>query len=88
MLVVGLRVVAGMVDDAVPMIRGRIERIELQWNTADIADVVIRPSRDAYREAHADYRANPIENRLARLFLYAKELIELVQFHPDLLLGL
>ena len=30
-LVVGLRVVAGMVDNAVPMIRGRIERIELQW---------------------------------------------------------
>ena len=32
-LVVGLRVLAGMVDDAVPMIRRRIERIELQWNT-------------------------------------------------------
>jgi RecA-family ATPase len=29
MLVVGLRVLAGMVDDAVPMIRWRIERIEL-----------------------------------------------------------
>ena len=28
--VVGLRVGAGMVDDAVPMIRGRINRIELQ----------------------------------------------------------
>jgi len=40
-LVVGLRVVTGMVDDAVPMIRGRIERIELQWNTAGIDDVVI-----------------------------------------------
>jgi len=35
-LVVGLRIVAGMVDDAVPMIRRRIERIELQWNTAGI----------------------------------------------------
>src|ERR1035437_8959095 len=53
-LVVGLRVVAGMVDDAVPMIRWRIERIKLQWNTASINDVVIRPSRDDYREARAD----------------------------------
>jgi hypothetical protein len=30
MLVVGLRVAAGMVDDAVPVIRGSIERIELE----------------------------------------------------------
>jgi hypothetical protein len=29
MFAVGLRVVAGTVDDAVPMIRRRIERIEL-----------------------------------------------------------
>src|SRR5450756_1035337 len=53
-LVVSLRVLAGMVDDAVPMIRRRIERIELQWNTAGINDVVIRPSRDDYCEASAD----------------------------------
>ena len=60
-LVVGLRLVAGMVDDAVPMIRRRIERIErieLQWTTAGIDDVVIRPSRDDYREARADHRAH------------------------------
>jgi hypothetical protein len=36
-LVVGLRVIAGMVDDAVPMIRRRIERIELQWNIPRLA---------------------------------------------------
>ena len=51
---VGLRVVAGMVDDAVPMIRRRIERIELHRNAAIIDDVVIRPGRDDYREAGAE----------------------------------
>src|SRR5674476_815350 len=35
-LVVGLRLGAGMVDNAVPMIRRRIERIELQWDTAGV----------------------------------------------------
>src|SRR5450759_2924753 len=77
-----------MVEDAVPMIRRCIERIKLQWNTAGIDDVVIRPSRDENGEARADHRANTIENGLARPFLHAKELIELVHFHPDLLLGL
>src|SRR5450759_4670892 len=87
-LVVGLRRGASMVDDAVPMIRRRIERIELQWNTAGIDDVVIRPSRDEHGETRADHRANAIENGLARPFLHAKELIELVHFRPDLFLGL
>ena len=87
-LVVGLRVGAGMVDDAVPMIRGRIERIELQWNTAGIDDVVIHPSRDDYREARSDRRPNAIENRLTGTLLHAKELVELVDFRPDLFLGL
>ena len=32
--IIGFRVVTGMVDDAVPMIRRRIERVELQWNIA------------------------------------------------------
>src|SRR5450756_1594281 len=86
--VVGLRVGAGMVDDAVPMIRRRIERIELQWNTAGIDDVVLRSSRDKHGESRADHRANAIENGLARPFLHAKELIELVHFRPDLFLGL
>ena len=44
-LVVCVRVGAGPVDNAVPMIWRRIERIELQGNTAGIDDVVIRPSR-------------------------------------------
>src|SRR5665811_203644 len=52
--VVGLRVGAGMVEDAVPMIRRRIERIELQWTTAGIDDVVIRPGRD--ESQHHQYR--------------------------------
>src|ERR1035437_1971136 len=87
-LVVGLRLVAGMVDDAVPMIRRRIERIELQWNTPGIDDVVIRSGRDDYREALSDRRSNTIENRLTGTLLHAKELVELVDFRPDLFLGL
>jgi hypothetical protein len=66
-----------MVDNAVPMIRRRIERIELHWNTAGIDDVVIRPSRDEHGEARADRRPNAIENRLTGPLLHAKELIEL-----------
>ena len=38
--IVGFRIVAGMVDNAVPMIRRRIERIKLQWNIAGIDNVV------------------------------------------------
>jgi hypothetical protein len=65
-LFIGLGILSGMVDDAVPMIRRRIgiERIEFQWSTAGIDDVVIRPGRDNYREAGADRRPNAIENRL------------------------
>ena len=40
-LVVCLRIGASMVDDAIPMIRRRIERIELQWSTAGIDDVAV-----------------------------------------------
>src|ERR1039457_2259784 len=83
---VGLRVVAGTVDGAVPMIRRRIERIELQRNSTGIDDVVIRPSRDDYREARPDRRPNTIENRLTGPLLHAKELVELVDFSPDLFL--
>ena len=54
MLVVGLRVGVGTVNDAVPVIRRRIERIEFQRNIASIDDVVIRPSRDDDCEARPD----------------------------------
>ncbi len=70
MLVVGLRVVAGMVDDAVPMIWGRIERIELQWNLPGIDDVVIRPSRDDHPETRSDRRPDAIENCLTGTLLW------------------
>ena len=86
--VVLLRFGAGMMDNSVPMIRRRIERIELHWNTSGIDDVVIRPGRDEHREARADYRANVIENRLTSPFLHAKELSDLVHFHPDIFGGL
>src|ERR1017187_7445012 len=77
-----------MVDDAVPMIRRRIDRIELQWNTAGIDDVVIRPGWDDDREAGADRRPNAVQNRLTGTLLHAEELVELVDFRPDLFLGL
>ena len=85
---VGLRVFAGMVDDAVPMIRGGIERIELQGHAVGIDDVVSRPRRDNDREARADRRPYAIEHRLSGPFFYAKELVERVDFRPDLFLGL
>src|SRR5450759_6029703 len=71
MFVVGLRVGRGMVDDAVPMIRRRIDRIELRWNIAGIDDVVIDPSRDDYGEARSDRRPNAIEHRLTGSHLHA-----------------
>ena len=77
-----------MVDNVVPMIQRCIKRIELEWNTGSIDDVVIRPSRHEHSKAGTDLCAHTIENGLACPFLDAKELIELVDLHPDLLLGL
>src|SRR5450756_1268397 len=85
--VVGLRVGAGMVDNAVPMIRRCIERIKLQWNIAGIDDVVFSSSWDHDRVARFDRRANAVENRLTAPLLDAKELVKLVDFRPDLFLG-
>src|SRR5664279_2838264 len=59
--VVGLRVGASMVDDAVPMIWRRIERVEFQGNVTGIEDVVICPSWHDDREARLDRRPNSIE---------------------------
>jgi hypothetical protein len=87
MLGVLLRIGAGVVDDAVPMIRRRIERVELQGNAAHIDDVVLRPGWDKHRETGRDRRVNAIEHGLARPFLHPKELIELVNFHPDFFAG-
>src|ERR1019366_7198462 len=86
--VVRLCLVTGVVDDAVPMIRRRIERIELQWNSAGLYDVVIRPSRNDDCEARADRRSNALENRLAGPFLHAKKLVERVNLRSDLFPGL
>src|SRR5665647_316982 len=77
-----------MVDDAVPMIRGRIDRIELHWNSAGIDDVVIRPTRDNNSEACSNCCPNAIDNRFTGTLLHAKELIGFVRFHSDLFLGL
>ena len=87
-LVVGLGILSGMMDDAIPMIRRRIERIEFQWSTAGIDNIMIRPGRDNYCEAGADRRPDAIKNRLTGPLLNAKKLIELVDFRTDLFLGL
>jgi hypothetical protein len=54
MFVVGLRVGASMVNNAVSMIWPCIERIKLPGYTAGIDDVVIGASRDDDREARLD----------------------------------
>src|ERR1035437_6978032 len=87
MFVILFRVGAGMVDNTISMIRGGIERIELERNTAGIDDVVIRSSRDEHSKARADLCMNTIQNGLTCSFLHPKELIELVYFHPNLFLG-
>ena len=87
MFVVGLCVGAGLVDDAVAMIRRRVKRIEFHWDIAGINDVVICPRRDEDREARPDRRPNAIENGLTGPLLHAKELVELVDFRPNLFLG-
>jgi hypothetical protein len=69
-------------------VRGCIERIELQRHTASFDDVVNRSRRDDYYEAGLDRRVNTIENCLPASFLDAKELVELVDFLPDIFLGL
>src|SRR5688500_8113453 len=88
MFAVGLRVVAGMVDNAVPVIRRRIERIELQGTRAGIDNVVSRPSRDDDREARSDRRPDAVESRLTRAGFHAKELVEGMDLGADLFLGL
>ena len=80
---VGLCVAVGMVDDAVPMIRRCMESIKLQWDSADIDEVVIRPSRNNYCEP----RSNTVEDRVAISLLHAKELVGPVYFRPVSSLG-
>src|SRR5664279_1275632 len=86
--VVGFRFGAGMVDNAVPMIRGRIDRIELHWNSAGIDDVVIRPTRDNNSEACLNCCPNAIDNRFTGTLLHAKKLVGLMGFRPDFTLGI
>ena len=53
-LVVGLRIGACGVDDAVAMIRRGVQRVQPQWNRAGIDDGGLRPGRDEHREARPD----------------------------------
>ena len=49
--VVRFRIGAGRVDNAVPMVRRRIERIELQWTRAGVDDVVDPPQQGPARRS-------------------------------------
>ena len=64
MFLVRLRFEAGMVDNAVPMIGRRIERMDPQWNTVGIDAVALSPGRDEQGLACADQRAKPVQNGL------------------------
>jgi hypothetical protein len=77
-----------MVHNTIPIIRRSIERIELHWISSGIDDIMIRSGRDKHGKTRADFRADAIENSDTLPFLYSEELIELVDFHPDILSGL
>jgi hypothetical protein len=49
---------------------------------------VIRPGWNDYSEARADDPVDTVENSFTRPLLHSKELIELVNLHSDLFLGL
>jgi len=83
MFLVRLRVSASVVDNSIPMIRRRVKRVELHWDSAGIDDVVIRPGRNEYCEAGSNLRPNSIKNSFTGALLYAKELVELVDFRPN-----
>jgi hypothetical protein len=85
--VVGLRVGAGGMDDAVPVVRRSIERVKLQRNISAIDNIMIGAGRDDHRETGPNRGMHTVENRLARAFLHTEELIEFMDFHSDLLLG-
>jgi len=86
-LVVGFGVGAGGMNNAVTVVGRSIERVKLQRNISGIDDIVIGPGRDDYRETGSDRGADPVENRFARAFFHPEELVELVDFHSDFLLG-
>jgi hypothetical protein len=50
-LFVGLGVLPRVVDNAVAMIRRRIQRVELERGAAGVDDIVMCPCRNEYREA-------------------------------------
>lgn len=84
---VGVRVGTSMVDDPVPVIGRRVERIEFQRDVACIDDVMLGSGRHDQREARPDRGPNPIENGFTTSLLDAKELVELWTSAPISSLG-
>lgn len=78
MLAVGLRVGPGGVDDAVTVIRWRVQRVQPHGRPAGVDDVVIRPGRDNDRESRSDLCGYTVEDGLARAGFHAEELVERV----------
>jgi len=73
--VVGLRRFACRVNDAVAVVRRRVERIEFQRAGAGVDDVMIRPGRDDDRVARTDRSSHAVERRLPGPLFDAKELV-------------
>jgi hypothetical protein len=85
---VGPRIRGGPVDYAIPVIRRRVERIEFQCIRPGVGDVVSRPGGDDDGETRADGGPGAVESRLTGARFHADELIECMNFGPDLLPGL
>jgi len=66
-----LRVRAGMLDNAIAMIRRCVVRVELHWSRSGIDDVVIRTCGNYNREPGSDFGPNTIKNGLIGALLQA-----------------
>jgi hypothetical protein len=88
MFVVSLRLLGGVVDNAISVLGRCVDCVELEWNASRVDDVVLRSSRDDDRGTGFYGGPRTINNRFPRSFLYTKKLIEFVNFRPVLFLGL
>ena len=74
-------------NNAIAMVRRRVERIELQLDITSVDNVVIGSSWNDNGEARTNLSANAIQDCLTGTFLDAEKLIELMHFHAELFCG-